>query len=127
MASKDYSNKTPKRIPETRVVGPSRFVKQISGVEDSVVISSTPYRAPNIIIGTSNPEDNASSGEINKFEISEEDFPQPSDIESVTFQEYKNNEGVTKYKVFVKMRNSSKLKDQVSGVDARIQPPGGLA
>lgn len=53
-----------------------------------------------------------------------EDVPSLSDIESVTFQQYKNKEGVTKVKAFIKIRNSSKNKKNVKGVDARIPPEG---
>jgi hypothetical protein len=52
------------------------------------------------------------------------DVPSLSDIESVTFEQYKNKEGVTKIKAFIKIRNSSKNKRNVKGVDARIPPEG---
>lgn len=77
---------------------------------------------------TSGSESPEKEGDAEEKSESEEiiDVPQLSDIESITAEEYKNNEGVTKIKLFIKIRNSSKNKDKVSGVDARIAPVGEL-
>lgn len=45
-----------------------------------------------------------------------------TDIESVTYEEYYDN-GIAKYKCFIKIRNSSLNKNNVEGVDARIYNP----
>lgn len=52
------------------------------------------------------------------------DVPQLSDIESITPEEYKNDEGFTKIRLKIKIRNSSKNKTKVDAVDARISPLG---
>lgn len=50
------------------------------------------------------------------------DVPQLSDIESIEFTKYFNEANVERAKVIIKIRNSSKNKDNVVGVDARIKP-----
>lgn len=55
------------------------------------------------------------------------DVPQLSDIESVTFTKYFDPvTKVEKAKAVIKIRNSSKTKENVAGVDARIYQPRGI-
>lgn len=124
MVSKDLSNRVPSRIPETKIVGPSRFRKPLADLisEDAKAFVS-PY-----VPGSGNPGDG--DGEDPKPKPKDpgdelvEDVPSLTDIESIAYEEYKNNEGVTKIKVKIKMRNSSLNKANVKGVDARIPPVG---
>jgi len=53
------------------------------------------------------------------------DVPSLSDIESIAFEEYADTNGVGKYKAVIKIRNSSREKANVLGVDARIYNPKG--
>jgi hypothetical protein len=55
------------------------------------------------------------------------DVPQLSDIESVQYVKYFDPVSkIEKAKVIIKIRNSSKNKNNVAGVDARIYQPRGL-
>ena len=55
------------------------------------------------------------------------DVPQLSDIESVQYVKYFDPVSkIEKAKAIIKIRNSSKNKDNVAGVDARIYQPRGL-
>lgn len=57
-------------------------------------------------------------------EIQYSDVPSLSDIESITYEEYSDPlTGIAKYNAIIKIRNSSKSKSNVSGVDARIYNP----
>jgi hypothetical protein len=59
-------------------------------------------------------------------EIIELDVPSLADIESIEFEEYPDPlTGVAKYKAIIKIRNSSKEKDSVSGIDASLYNPSG--
>ena len=54
------------------------------------------------------------------------DVPDLADIESIEYQEYADpTTGVAKYRAIIKIRNSSKEKANVDGVDARIYDPSG--
>jgi|GEM_PF-5545821 hypothetical protein len=52
------------------------------------------------------------------------DIPQLSDIENITYQQYYNSANAVRIKAIIKIRNSSKNKANVIGVDARNQPSG---
>jgi hypothetical protein len=52
------------------------------------------------------------------------DIPQLSDIENITYQQYYNSSNAIRIKAIIKIRNSSKNKANVVGVDARNQPSG---
>ena len=52
------------------------------------------------------------------------DIPQLSDIENITYQQYYNSSNAIRIKAIIKIRNSSKNKANVIGVDARNQPGG---
>lgn len=55
------------------------------------------------------------------------DVPQLSDIESVQYVKYFDPVSkIEKAKAIIKIRNSSKNKNNVAGVDARIYQPRGL-
>lgn len=126
MVSKDLSNRVPSRIPETKIVGPSRFRKPLADLisEDARAFVS-PY-----VPGSGNLDGDGNVGEVPKPKPKDlgddlvADVPSLTDIESIAYEEYKNNEGVTKIKVKIKMRNSSLNKANVKGVDARIPPVG---
>lgn len=54
------------------------------------------------------------------------DVPNLADIEKIEFEEYPDPlTGIAKYKVIIKMRNNSREKSNVIGVDARIANPNG--
>lgn len=53
------------------------------------------------------------------------DIPQLTDIENITYVQYFNTSNLIRFKAIIKMRNSSKKKTSVSGVDARNEPNGG--
>jgi hypothetical protein len=52
------------------------------------------------------------------------DIPQLTDIENITYQQYYNSANAVRIKAIIKIRNSSKNKANVIGVDARNQPSG---
>jgi len=123
MASKDISNRPPSRVPETRVVGPSRF--RIRQGQDPLIQGADRFISPYSKSNTRNGEEDESGGEFipetKDPKVEEiEDVVNLSDIEDIDFIEYKNKEGVTKIKVLIKIRNSSKNKENVKGVDGRI-------
>lgn len=60
-----------------------------------------------------------------KLPISLLDIPQLTDIENVTYIQYFDAFNSIRIKAIVKIRNSSKVKDNVIGVDARNEPKGG--
>lgn len=78
-----------------------------------------------IIAGAEKSEEEKNKEEENtKTEIS--DVPNLSDIESVTYTKYFDPvTKVEKAKAVIKIRNSSKNKENVAGVDARIYQPRG--
>lgn len=55
------------------------------------------------------------------------DIPQLTDIENVTYVQYFDAFNSIRIKAIVKIRNSSKVKENVIGVDARNEPKGGSA
>lgn len=57
--------------------------------------------------------------------ITPPDVPSLADIESITYEEYADTNGVAKYKAVIKIRNSSTDKLNVLGVDARIYNTSG--
>jgi hypothetical protein len=67
--------------------------------------------------GGRTPEDPNPPGAIS-------DIPQLSDIENITYQQYYNSANAVRIKAIIKIRNSSKNKANVIGVDARNQPSG---
>ena len=52
------------------------------------------------------------------------DIPELTDIENITYQQYYNSANAVRIKAIIKIRNSSKNKANVIGVDARNQPSG---
>jgi hypothetical protein len=67
--------------------------------------------------GGSNPSDPNPPVEIG-------DIPQLTDIENITYQQYYDTFNSIRIKAIIKIRNSSKNKANVAGVDARNQPSG---
>lgn len=68
----------------------------------------------------------AVAGVKSPIEIITPDVPNLADIEKIDFEEYPDPlTGVAKYKVIIKMRNNSREKSNVIGVDARIANPNG--
>lgn len=53
-----------------------------------------------------------------------DDIPQLTDIENITYQQYYDTFNSIRIKAIIKIRNSSKNKSNVSGVDARNEPKG---
>lgn len=68
-------------------------------------------------LGGSTPPDPNLPGVIN-------DIPQLTDIENITYQQYYDTFNSIRIKAIIKVRNSSKNKSNVSGVDARNEPRG---
>ena len=52
------------------------------------------------------------------------DIPQLTDIENITYQQYYDTFNSIRIKAIIKIRNSSKAKANVLGVDARNEPKG---
>ena len=78
-----------------------------------------------LIAGSESPEkENTSEEEVAAVE--KVDVPQLSDIEDVQYTKYFDPVSkIEKAKVVIKIRNSSKNKENVAGVDARIYQPRG--
>lgn len=109
---KDISRKTPSRIPESKVVGPSRFVKPVTETEGTISVSRNPYPAQLIVAATS----------VGEFQLSDVDAPDLSDITVYTALVAKQR-AVTKeiyYEIVFKVKNSSDTPNDIIGVDARI-------
>lgn len=53
------------------------------------------------------------------------DTPDLSDIENITFSKYYDAANVLKVKAVIKIKNTSKQKDKVIGIDARVYNPEG--
>jgi hypothetical protein len=52
------------------------------------------------------------------------DIPDPTDIESVTYEEYQDaSTKITKYRAVIRIRNTSTSPENVEGVDARLYNP----
>jgi hypothetical protein len=126
MVSKDLSNKVPSRIPETKIVGPSRFRKPLADLvsEDGRAFVS-PY-----VVGSGNADgDGNGTTKPEPKDLGDElvaDVPSLTDIESVVKTKYFDPvTKVEKAKIIIKIRNSSKNKSNIAGVDARIPPKEG--
>ena len=64
---------------------------------------------------------------IDKDPVEPSDVPQLSDIENIQYVKYFDPVSkIEKAKAIIKIRNSSKNKNNVAGVDARIYQPRGL-
>lgn len=128
MVSKDLSNKVPNRIPETKIVGPSRFRKPLADLisEDAKAFVS-PY-----VPGSGNGDSDGDGDGVPKPKPKDPgdelvaDVPSLTDIESVVKTKYFDPvTKVEKAKIVIKIRNSSKNKNNIAGVDARIKPKEG--
>lgn len=126
MVSKDLSNKVPNRIPETKIVGPSRFRKPLADLvtgETRAFVSPylpSPGTGDGDGDGTPKPEPKDPGDELVV------DVPSLTDIESVVKTKYFDPvTKVEKAKIVIKIRNSSKNKSNIAGVDARIPPKEG--
>lgn len=64
------------------------------------------------------------SDETGVFDDLNKDTVHLTDIESITYESYLGTTGELKYRAILKIRNSSKNKEDVIGVDARIYNPG---
>lgn len=58
--------------------------------------------------------------------VDPKDVPQLSDIQIIENTTYGDEAGKTRAKIVLKIKNSSKLKDNTKGVDARIYQPRGV-
>jgi len=95
-------------------------------VSGTGVSFSSALLSGSLISGSENP--NKVEEEKDKKSLEEpSDVPQLSDIESVQYVKYFDPVSkIEKAKVIIKIRNSSKNKNNVAGVDARIYQPRGL-
>ena len=131
------------RVPDQKVVSPAPLVISIDN-PDAIFLKDNPKvvfttqsgtTLPNVQIGAfaySGVGGVATAGvpfgTTNLDKISDAvvpDVPSLSDIESIIYEEYADANGVAKYKAVIKIRNSSKNKLNVLGVDARIYNPNG--
>jgi hypothetical protein len=71
-------------------------------------------------VGGGTPPDPKLPTEIN-------DIPQLTDIENITYQQYYDTFNSIRIKAIIKIRNSSQVKANVVGVDARNEPKGQAA
>jgi hypothetical protein len=83
--------------------------------------ASTGTPTPFSIGGTSG---SGSGGDGPNPPVDPEDIPQLTDIENITYQQYYDTFNSIRIKAIIKIRNSSKNKANVSGVDARNEPNG---
>lgn len=60
---------------------------------------------------------------VEEFDDSNKDTVHLTDIENITYESYLGTTGELKYRAILKIRNSSKNKEDVIGVDARIYNP----
>lgn len=111
MASKN-TPKVPNKIPETRIVGPSRFRSPTEVIQsDSLFVRGNPYQQ---------------SDEVSPVEVvgsaEDKDAPDLSDITVYTALTRKRSSVTNEvyYEIVYKVRNSSLTPDLVKGVDARI-------
>jgi len=95
-------------------------------VSGTGVSFSSALLSGSLISGSENP--NKVEEEKGKKSLEEpSDVPQLSDIESVQYVKYFDPVSkIEKAKAIIKIRNSSKNKNNVAGVDARIYQPRGL-
>lgn len=95
-------------------------------VSGTGVSFSSALLSGSLISGSENP--NKVEEEKDKKSLEEpSDVPQLSDIESVQYVKYFDPVSkIEKAKAIIKIRNSSKNKNNVAGVDARIYQPRGL-
>ena len=97
------------------------FVRKTVGLdidEGSTTNLTTPFSlGGGVGLGGSTPADPNLPGVIN-------DIPQLTDIENITYQQYFDTFNSIRIKAIIKVRNSSKNKSNVSGVDARNEPKG---
>ena len=124
MASKN-TPKVPNKIPETRIVGPSRFRSPTEVIQsDSLFVRGNPYvPAEDLTLDDDGTVIAPPPKVISGSQEEKPDVPDLSDIESVTKTKYFDPvTKVEKVKIVIKVRNSSRNKKDVSGVDARIPP-----
>lgn len=104
----------------------------IVGEESEYKVSGTGVSSFSALLSgslTSGSESPEKVEEAKNQESSEEssDVPQLSDIESVEYVKYFDPVSkIEKAKAIIKIRNSSKNKNDVAGVDARIYQPRGV-
>lgn len=75
--------------------------------------------------GAGGPGDGPENPEDPEEPVDPTDKPDLSDIEEITFEQYFDSFNSIRYNAILKVRNSSKRKDQVIAVDARNTPKGG--
>jgi hypothetical protein len=134
------SRETPKRVPKQSIVRPAPVILPKGHPDlaflgdalesDASRFASTRYFGGAFVGSGSGGSDGGSSGPsvsgpsgITAPIFVIPDVPSPSDIESITYEEYPDSTGVMKYRAVLKIRNSSVNKENVAGVDARIYNP----
>jgi hypothetical protein len=101
------------------------FVKRTLGIDiDEGKSSSSP--SPFSIGGGSGGSGGPTPPDPNP-PVAINDIPQLTDIENITYQQYYNTANAIRIRAIVKIRNSSKNKANVIGVDARNQQNGEAA
>lgn len=75
--------------------------------------------------GSGTGDGNEDPGDDPGDETPDADKPELTDIEEITYEQYFDAFNSIRYNAILKVRNSSKKKDQVIAVDARNTPPGG--
>lgn len=121
---------TDKRIPKQNITHSAPALFAIGSIDETFLAESPDAKPSSSSL--------SEYGKINFFATSDfrtreeeeladlenADVPSLSDIESIVFEEYADSlTGVSKYNAIIKIRNSSKNKNTVSGVDARIYNP----
>jgi hypothetical protein len=91
----------------------------------SIVSAGSAILSGSIVAGSESPEKEEEKEEQAKV-VELADVPQLSDIEDVQFTKYFDPVSkIEKAKAVIKIRNSSKNKDKIAGVDARLYQPRG--
>lgn len=135
---------TSKRIPKQNITHPSPAIFAAGSIDETFLINSPDAISSNVDLSSYGiagsfltsaslmglPTVPISSVVEEEKKILPEiigDVPNLVDIESVTFEEYPDPlTGVSKYNAIIKIRNSSKNKASISGVDARIYNPNSV-
>jgi len=132
-----------KRVPKSSIVSTTKRVLPaghpdlvwydpneviIVGEESEYKVSGTGVSAFSALLsGSLTSGSKIAEPKVKDPEEEPSDVPQLSDIESVEYVKYFDPVSkIEKAKAIIKIRNSSKNKDNVAGVDARIYQPRGL-
>lgn len=137
------SKETPKRVPKQAIVKDAPIIlskghPDLTFLGDAIETDAAKFLSSRYLSGSFSGSSSVNSAIVgsgatgpsgpsgpNEPEVilALADIPSLSDIESITYEEYPDSNGVMKYRAVLKIRNSSVNKDNVAGIDARIYNP----